>query len=45
MTNRDKKNSFRGRMAETGESFNVARRKVEAATAGNRHRMRRLRGS
>jgi len=34
MTNRDKKDSIRGRMAETGEPFNVARRKVEAATAG-----------
>jgi hypothetical protein len=34
MTNRDQKDSIRGRMAETGEPFNVARRKVEAATAG-----------
>lgn len=33
MTNRDKKDSIRGRMADTGEPFNVARRKVEAATA------------
>ncbi len=33
MTNRDKKDSIRGRMAETGEAFNVARREVEAATA------------
>ena len=32
MTNRDKKDSIRGRMAETGEPFNVARRKTEAAT-------------
>jgi len=31
MTNRDKKDSIRGRMAETGERFNVARRNVEAA--------------
>jgi hypothetical protein len=34
MTNRDKKDSIRGRMAETGEPFNVARRNVEAAAAG-----------
>jgi hypothetical protein len=34
VTNRDKNDSIRGRMADTGESFNVARRKVEAATAG-----------
>ncbi len=34
MTNRDKKDSIRGRMADTGEPFNVARRKVEAAAAG-----------
>jgi hypothetical protein len=34
VTNRDKKDSIRGRMADTGEPFNVARRKVEAATAG-----------
>lgn len=34
VTNRDKKDSIRGRMADTGESFNVARRKVEAAAAG-----------
>ena len=34
MTNRDKKDSIRGRMADTGGPFNVARRKVEAATAG-----------
>lgn len=34
MTNRDKKDSIRDRMADTGEPFNVARRKVEAATAG-----------
>jgi hypothetical protein len=34
VTNRDKKNSIRGRMADTGESFNVARRKVEATAAG-----------
>ena len=33
MTNRDKKDSIRGRMADTGEPFNVARRKVEAAAA------------
>ena len=32
MTNRDKKDSIRGRMADTGEPFNVARRKTEAAT-------------
>ena len=32
MTNRDKKGSIRGRMADTGEPFNVARRKTEAAT-------------
>ena len=31
MTNQDKKDSIRGRMADTGEPFNVARRKVEAA--------------
>ena len=34
MTNRDKKDSIRGRMADTGEPFNVARRKAEAAAAG-----------
>ena len=34
MTNRDKKDSIRGRMADAGEPFNVARRKVEAAAAG-----------
>ena len=34
MTNRDKKDSIRGRMAATGEPFNVARRRVEAAAAG-----------
>jgi hypothetical protein len=34
VTNRDKKDSIRGRMGETGEPFNVARRKVEAAAAG-----------
>jgi hypothetical protein len=34
VTNRDKKDSIRGRMEETGEPFNVARRKVEAAAAG-----------
>jgi hypothetical protein len=33
MTNRDKKDSIRGRMGETGEPFNVARRKAEAAAA------------
>jgi hypothetical protein len=31
VTNRDKKDSIRARMAETGEPFNVARRNVEAA--------------
>jgi hypothetical protein len=31
VTNRDKKDGIRGRMAETGEPFNVARRKAEAA--------------
>jgi hypothetical protein len=31
VTNRDKKDSVRGRMADAGEPFNVARRKVEAA--------------
>jgi hypothetical protein len=35
VTNRDKKDSIRGRMADTGEPFNVARRKVEAAAAGS----------
>ena len=30
MTNRNQKDSIRGRMAETGEPFNVARRKVGA---------------
>jgi hypothetical protein len=30
VTNRDKKDSIRGRMAETGEPFSVARRNVEA---------------
>ena len=35
MTNRDKKDSIRGRMASAGEPFNVARRKVEAAAAGH----------
>jgi hypothetical protein len=34
LTNQDKKDSIRGRMADTGESFNAARRKVEAAAAG-----------
>lgn len=34
MTNRDKKDNIRGRMADTGEPFNVARRKVDAAAAG-----------
>ena len=34
MTNRDKKDSIRGRMADAGEPFNVARRKVEAVAAG-----------
>lgn len=34
MTNRDKKESIRGRMADTGESFNVARRKLEATASG-----------
>jgi hypothetical protein len=34
VTNRDKKDSIRGRMADTGEPFNVARRKVEVAVAG-----------
>jgi hypothetical protein len=34
VTNRDKKDSIRGRMADTGEPFNVARRKVEAAAVG-----------
>jgi hypothetical protein len=34
VTNRDKKDSIRARMADTGESFNVARRKAEAASAG-----------
>jgi Leucine-rich repeat (LRR) protein len=33
VTNRDKKDSIRGRMADAGEPFNVARRKVEAAAA------------
>ena len=32
VTKRDKKDSIRGRMADTGEPFNVARRKTEAAT-------------
>jgi hypothetical protein len=31
VTNRDQKDSIRSRMADTGEPFNVARRKVEAA--------------
>jgi Leucine-rich repeat (LRR) protein len=35
VTNRDKKDSVRGRMAYAGEPFNVARRKVEAAAAGH----------
>jgi hypothetical protein len=35
VTNRDKKDSIRGRMAYAGEPFNVARRKVEAAAAGH----------
>ena len=35
MTNRDKKDSIRGRMADAGEPFNVARRKVEAAAVGH----------
>jgi len=34
VTNRDKKDSIRGRMADAEEPFNVARRKVEAAAAG-----------
>jgi hypothetical protein len=34
VTNRDKKDSIRGRMADAGEPFNVARRKVEAVAAG-----------
>jgi Leucine-rich repeat (LRR) protein len=34
VTNHDKKDSIRGRMADAGEPFNVARRKVEAAAAG-----------
>ena len=34
VTNRDKKDSIRGRMTDAGEPFNVARRKVEAAAAG-----------
>ena len=33
VTNSDKKDRIRERMAETGEPFNVARRNVEAATA------------
>jgi Leucine-rich repeat (LRR) protein len=33
VTNRDNKDSIRGRMADAGEPFNVARRKVEAAAA------------
>ena len=35
VTNRDKKDSIRARMADMGESFNVARRKVEAASASH----------
>jgi hypothetical protein len=35
VTNQDKKDSIRVRMAETGESFNVARRKVAASAAGD----------
>jgi Leucine-rich repeat (LRR) protein len=35
VTNRDKKDSIRGRMASAGEPFNVARRKAEAAAAGH----------
>jgi Leucine-rich repeat (LRR) protein len=35
VTNRDKKDSVRARMAYAGEPFNVARRKVEAAAAGH----------
>ena len=34
VTNRDKNDSIRARMADAGEPFNVARRKVEAAAAG-----------
>jgi hypothetical protein len=34
VTNRDKKDGIRARMADTGESFNVARRKIETAAAG-----------
>jgi hypothetical protein len=34
VTNRDKRDSIRGRMADTGEPFNVARRNVGAAAAG-----------
>jgi hypothetical protein len=33
VTNRDKKDKIRGRVAEAGEPFNVARRKVEAVAA------------
>src|SRR5579859_7688820 len=33
VTNRDQKDSIRGRMASAGEPFNVARRKIEAAAA------------
>jgi len=35
VTNRDKKDSVRGRMAYAGEPFNAARRKVEAAAVGH----------
>ena len=41
MTNRDKKDSIRDRMADTGQPFNVARRKAEAAAAGQRSPHRR----
>jgi Leucine-rich repeat (LRR) protein len=34
VTNRDKKDKIRGRVADAGEPFNVARRKIEAAAAG-----------
>jgi Leucine-rich repeat (LRR) protein len=35
VTNRDKQDNVRRRMADAGEPFNVARRKVEAAAAGH----------
>ena len=34
VTNHDKKDSIRERMADTGEPFNVARRKIEEAASG-----------